>query len=402
MRSLRTLSRQNFNPEFQLAIATSTWPPGPDRTQRVDAALALPIDWDLFLRVVRRHRIEGLAFNALLNASYPMPPVAQTALQAAAERQASKSLLYAAETIRVCRILREAGIPVASLKGASLSMLAFGNLGLRHGRDIDLLVSPDDALRADEVLSSSYDLQMPIGPHSLPQKKHWIHQRKHFEYRERSKGIPLELHWRLFDNPRFFTDGSEPSTWMDVPILGKSSLQTLSTPDLLLYLCVHGANHMWFRLKWLADLQALLQQSGPKAVQQLEDDARSHHCERAVGQALGLTQFLYSVPPSERMSSRAGAVHGLMQSALLAMTSGDAASELETVPFGTSRLAWARYRLKPEWRFWLHETSSLLVDEHDRKSAHLPHSMRFFLPLLRLPLWLGRRFLGRGRSSRGY
>ena len=401
MHPFLTLPPNNFSPEFRLAIATSVWPPGPDRTQRVDAALAASIDWALFLRVVRRHRIEGLAFQALTATSQPIPLASYTALQTAAERQANKSLVYAAETIRVCRLLRAADIPVACLKGASLSMLAFGNLGLRHGRDIDLLVSPDDALRADEVLSAaSYDLEMPIGPHSLAQKKHWIRQRKHFEYKN-SKSIPLELHWRLFDNQRLFTAELQSSTWMEIPILGKNSLHTLSAPNLLLYLCVHGANHMWSRLKWLADVQALLRQSGPETVQQLEDDARRHDCERAVGQALRLTQLLYGVPLAEYMSSHVRAVPALVRSALLAMTSGDAASELETVPFGTSSVAWARFRLKPEWRFWFHETGSLLVDEHDRKSAHLPHSMRFFLPLLRLPLWLGRRILSRGRSSRG-
>jgi len=367
----------------------------------MDAALSSPIDWPLFLRVVRRHRIEGLAFQAFTTEPRQIPSVAYAALQAAAERQANKSLVYAAETIRVCRLLHAADIPVACLKGASLSMLAFGNLGLRHGRDIDLLVSPDNALRADEVLSAtSYDLEMPIGPHTLTQKGHWIRQRKHFEYRARNKGIPLELHWRLFDNPRFFTTEIESSTWMEVPILGKSSLQTLSTPNLLLYLCVHGANHMWFRLKWLADVQALLRQSGPEAIQQLEEDAKDHGCERAVGQALGLTRLLYGLPAAEFRLSRSAAVPGLVRSALRAMTAGNAASELETVPFGTSRLAWARYRLKREWRFWLHETGSLFVDEHDRKGAHLPHSMRFLLPLLRLPLWLGRRLLSHGRSSR--
>ena len=36
------------------------------------------------------------------------------------------------------------------------------------------------------------------------------------------------------------------------------SLRTLGDKELFAYLCVHGASHCWFRLKWLADLNAWL------------------------------------------------------------------------------------------------------------------------------------------------
>jgi hypothetical protein len=400
MRKTSTLQSADLSPEFRLAVATSVWPQGPDRNQRIAAAMAAVIDWDLFVRVVRRHRIDGLAFHALTAASAVLPNATRISLQTAAERQANKSLIYAGEAIRVSRLLRDAGIPVASLKGASLSMLAFGDLALRHCRDIDLLVRPSDALRADEVLTAAgYQLEMPIGPHSPKQKQHWVRRRKHFEYKG-SGGIPLELHWRLFDNPRLFATEVEPSSWSDVSIPGRNSLQTLSSSDLLLYLCVHGANHMWFRLKWLADVQALLRQSQPDAVQRLKSDAATHHCERAVAQTLALTRLLFDVPSSDVVTPVDAATSALVRSALVAMTSGAAASELETVPFGTSRLAAARYRLRQDWRFWFQEINSLLADERDRESLGLPHSMRFLLPILRLPLWMGRRIRGRGQSRR--
>jgi Uncharacterised nucleotidyltransferase len=396
-----TLSSRKLSAEFRLAVATSVWPQSHDHAQRIEATMSSPIDWELFVRVVRRHRIDGLAFQALTTANAPLPATTRAALEAAAARQANKSLVYAAETVRVCRLLQEAGIAVACLKGASLSMLAFGNLGLRHCRDIDLLVSPENVLRAHEVLTTAaYELEMPIGPHSLSQKKHWIAHRKHFEYKN-GKGIPLELHWRLFDNPQLFAPEVEPASWMEVPIFGHSVVQTLAAPGLLLYLCVHGANHMWSRLKWLADVQALLRRAETKVLERLQADAQTEHCERAVAQTLALTQLLYGFPFPEFVKPADDATRALVQSAVHAMTSGGAALELDAIPFATSRVAVARYRLKPEWKFWLRETNSILSDEHDRKSVHLPHSMRFLLPLLRLPLWIGRRIRGRGHSHRG-
>ena len=396
-----TLSSHKLSPEFRLAIATSVWPQSSGHAQRIEAAIASPIDWELFVRVVRRHRIDGLAFHALTTANAPLPATTRATLEAAAARQANKSLVYAAETVRVCRLLQDAGIAVAGLKGASLSMLAFGNLGLRHCRDIDLLISSQNALRADEVLTAAaYKLEMPIGPHSLRQKEHWIAHHKHFEYKN-GKGIPLELHWRLFDNPRLFATEVDPASWIEVPIFGNSVVRTLAAPSLLLYLCVHGANHMWSRLKWLADVQALLRASNAGVLERLQADAPIEHCERAVAQTLALMQRLYGFPAPQPVTPTDDATRALIQSAIVAMTSGDAALELEAIPFATSRVAAARFRLKPEWRFWLHETNAILNDEHDRKSTGLPHSMRFLLPLLRLPLWFSRRIRGRGHSHRG-
>ena len=398
MHETTSFSRSHLSPEFRLAAATLVWPRSSEFTRHIQDAASISIDWDLFVRIAHRHRIDGLTFQALDAASIVLPEIARVALKSAAERQAHKSLIFAGETIRVTRALQEAGIPVACLKGATLSMQAFGDLGIRHCRDIDLLIVSEHALKADEILASlGYQLEMPIGPHSLKQKQHWIQHRKHFEYKS-GNGIPLELHWQLFDNRSLLPAEFASHSWVDVPVFGASSLQTLSLPDLLLYLCVHGANHMWFRLKWLADMQALLQQNGADAVKRLQADAIAHDCERPVAQTLILLQILfganYPVRPVDAGTST------LVHDALNAMTSGDGAAELETVPFGTSRIAMARYRLKRDWKFWLYEANSLLTDERDRNNIRLPHSMRFLLPLLRLPLWIGRRIRSRGQYDR--
>ena len=49
----------------------------------------------------------------------------------------------AAETVRLQRLFDEAGLPLLILKGASLAMLAYGNLGMRSAKDIDLLIRPE-------------------------------------------------------------------------------------------------------------------------------------------------------------------------------------------------------------------------------------------------------------------
>ena len=62
-----------------------------------------------------------------------------------------ENLAMAAEALRLQRLFDEADLPVLFVKGTSLAVLAFGNLGLRSGQDIDLLV-PLETLPAATAL----------------------------------------------------------------------------------------------------------------------------------------------------------------------------------------------------------------------------------------------------------
>lgn len=390
-----------LSPEFRLIVACCVWPAGDSRNARISAAMTAPLDWDLFLKVVKRHRVSGLAMYGILSHSDLVPRPVIDALEVAAARQVNKSLVLAGETFRLTRLLQKGGIPVACLKGAPLSILAFGNLGLRHSKDIDLLVDPANALEGDRLLQAAgYEITMPKGPHSEEQKRHWMQLRKHFEYRHRLSGIQLELHWRLFDNTQFFAGSFTLASCIPIAIADGMTVPALARRDLLLYLCVHGANHMWFRLRWIADVSALLSQQNSDDLPRLFEDARMRGCVHSVTQALLLSRLLFSVPTEAYRIPTNRAAERLVDTALDAMTQREAAVELEEIPFGTSRIAFARYRLKRNWKFWAREAQLGLVDELDRDDTHVPQSFSFLLPLLRIPLWLTRRLLHGGRSNR--
>ena len=58
-----------------------------------------------------------------------------------------------------------------------------------------------------------------------------------------------------------------------VPLAGTRGLRTLGEEDLFAYLCMHGALHWWHRLKWLADINALL--GAQNDVERLIDSAKA-------------------------------------------------------------------------------------------------------------------------------
>jgi len=77
-------------------------------------------------------------------------------------------------------------------------------------------------------------------------------------------GIGIDLHWRLFRNrwlPANARIEEVGEAWVDV---GSERIPGLPASRLLLYLCMHGALDGWLRLKWLADIGALLHTMTPE------------------------------------------------------------------------------------------------------------------------------------------
>ena len=132
-----------LSPEFSLAAACAVWPPSRRRTEVIHTAAAKPLDWARFMRVVKRHGVLGLVRDGLKHAQPDIPAEIAREIDEQAVLIVRNTLAMAAEAVRLQRLFDDAGLPLLFLKGASLAMLAYGNLGLRSAKDIDLLVPPE-------------------------------------------------------------------------------------------------------------------------------------------------------------------------------------------------------------------------------------------------------------------
>jgi hypothetical protein len=98
------------------------WPPLENRAARVRQCLDRQIDWPHFLRVVNRHRIDGLVNHAFARTeSGQVPAAVMLALKERAETLARQGLRAAQEASRLSAILQNTGIPFIVLKGAPLA-----------------------------------------------------------------------------------------------------------------------------------------------------------------------------------------------------------------------------------------------------------------------------------------
>ena len=165
----------------------------------------------------------------------------------------------AEEALRLQRLFNEADIPVLFVKGASLAMLAFGTLGLSSGQDIDLLVPLEALPKASAMLMDGGLSALRSSPRdSDAQLRLLLPLRRDFGFIHQATGMQLEVHWRLFLNPYAMAEDTLMAKSRVVPLAGTRGLRTLGEEDLFAYLCMHGALHWWHRLKWLADINALL------------------------------------------------------------------------------------------------------------------------------------------------
>jgi hypothetical protein len=370
------------------------WPPSNCRAETIRAAVAGPLNWQRFLRVARRHQVVGLVHDGLTRMRPDVPPEVVREASAQAATLVRNNLATAAEAVRLQRLFDEADLPVLLLKGASLAVLAFGNLSLRTSKDIDLLVPFETLPAAASLLARAgyrrFDPPSDIGEARM---RLLMPLRKDFGFVQQATGLRVELHWRLFLNPHAMAEASVMAGSRVVPLTGTTALRTLGEEDLFAYLCMHGALHSWNQLKWLADIGALLAAAPQGDVERFICAAETRDAGRAAAQAMLLCQRLLGTRlPTSLMKklSKSPKVRWLQETALKAMTTGGGEREPREVRFGTTRGSLSAFLLSRSWRYRLSELRNLLTNETDVLAVPLPEWLRFLYPIIRLPLWVWR------------
>jgi hypothetical protein len=390
----------SFSREFLLVAACSTWPPSDARTESIRRAATGRLDWGRFHELVTHHRVVGLVHDSLTRARPAVPPDIAQAVSGQARELVRQNLIYAAEAARLQRLFAEADLPVVFIKGISLAMLAYGNLGLRHSKDIDLVVSPNSVLPAAAILDANgYRRFEPPPEFSESQLRMWMLRCKEIWYVHEEKHILVELHSRLFDNSQLMPGTPDPHAFRIVSITKEIGLSTLGEEDLFAYLCAHGAVDRWFRLKWLADVAALLANQPEECVERLYQAADARGSGRAAALAILLCHRLLGTKISDQLIMKLtmnSTVRWLEALAINAMTANRVPTEMR---FGTTWNTLARFLLRSDWHYWLAELKLYSISPVDILTLPLPKQLQGLYPVLRLPLWFWRHSVHGSRVS---
>jgi hypothetical protein len=219
------------------------------------------LDWDYLLNTAIDHGLLPLVHKHLhQQALHPIPVAIQTRLKRESVENSQAVLRLTGRLLEIHRVFAENGIPVASFKGALLSQLAYGEIGLRQAGDIDIMVARDQVEPARRSLASlGYQMSR-----ALTTAQFSSHTRFHCEmtFTRDDQLTIIDLHWGLA--PRSFVFNLEPGevlSRLESVSLAGTQIETFATEDLVLYLAMHGAKHLWQSLEWIASLGEVLQAS---------------------------------------------------------------------------------------------------------------------------------------------
>ncbi len=358
----RTNDSNCSSAQFALAVECCRWTfagADPSAIHR----LAASVQWDQFVRVSRRHRIEGLVWHCLRSHTIDLPPTIERALATDAEAVAQHNLRAAWQSALILETFRKAGIPLIFIKGLSLGKLAYGDPFLKTGWDIDILVAGEQVLAAAAELERLGNRQMIPGPGGgVRALQQWHRDRKESVWHSERENMTVELHSRLADNPDLIPVIGMRSPTQLVEIAPGILLPTLSTDDLFAYLCVHGASSAWFRLKWLADLAALLNGCASDQITRLYQRSQELGAGRAAALALLLVQGMFETQLEPTLSHELESDRTnrwLLRTVWRLVTQVSEPTELR---FGTSTIHLTQFFLRPGLGFKIGELRRQVYD----------------------------------------
>jgi hypothetical protein len=367
------------------------------------------VDWPEFLRLVGRHRVAPLVQRSDWLAQAAAPPEVRTEVDERARFGALRSLRLLALQREVLDVLADAGVDVVVLKGTTVASDAHGDPTVRAPGDIDLLVGPDSVPRAVHALRSAglewFGWRTPEDPDRPPPEPGAIERAPRLPMLRDvtlvRDGLQVEVHWRLFANSRLLP--VDPG-WLSHP--RHMEMQGGNVPSLplsaqWLYVLVHGSNHLWSLMKWLADVPALAvrhpEVARPDA---LAAAGAGHRRSLATGLLAAEATFgRFLTPESREWAARGGGTRLLVQRSLRALTADEDLPKRVT-PRAMPETVVGRLALRRDARYRIEEMRLLLLSAGRAQGVEDPGPLEMAAGPLRWARRVARRAGARARAAR--
>jgi hypothetical protein len=154
-------------------------------------------NWKLFTDLAVRHGVAALVWQNMSDLSFtkPVPEPERTILEGSRLRSITRVAYITSVAGDVVSILGKEGIRVLLLKGLALEHQVYGSRGLRQMSDADLLVAPEEALQARDILIREGFVSMPMKSQLY---RHIILDLGNHLPELHRGGVSVDLHHRLF------------------------------------------------------------------------------------------------------------------------------------------------------------------------------------------------------------
>ena len=245
--------------ENELLLCCGTTMNSPGKVSRMRSLIQGGIDWSYLIRTARRHGVMPLLYWNLKEIHFETVP--EGAVKELCNEYRSnmiQSLFLTAKLFNLLDLFQSNNISAIPYKGPTLSVLAYGDICLRHFNDLDLIIRKQDVLKAKELLlSNGYRPEYTLPP---DQEMAYLQHECEYNFFDDHRKILIELHWDIVQ--KYFSCHFDVNKlWDDLKPVSLLNRQVMTLPaeQLLLILCLHhGGKHQWETLAWIADVAQLI------------------------------------------------------------------------------------------------------------------------------------------------
>ena len=282
-------------PEHELLLLITRRKLAPAQQSSLRDLLSDVRDWDYLLTAANHHGLIPLLHAHLHSISAELvPTTVRSRLKQQSLSQTQNVLHLVAKQLKLYRQLKQNNVRAAIFKGPVLSQMAYGELSLRQSGDIDVLISRADFDRTRQVLESLGYLMTPALTHAQLTS----HLRSHCEIQfvRDDWFTVVDLHWALAPkNFVFKLETDEVLARLQRVEVAGVEIGTLGTEDLILYLSMHGAKHLWRAIEWISSLGELIRSAESIAWETVVERAEKAHATRMLGLGLRLVEAVSAV-----------------------------------------------------------------------------------------------------------
>jgi hypothetical protein len=381
--------------ELRLLLFVLDNRPGNERPPMFDPDTFGQVDWNLFLEWTARHKVTTQTLASLSEREQRLVPDHVTErLRLRCRRLALVSLALTARTVELIQLMQSHEVRVLPMKGLCTGQQLYGALEAREPGDIDLVVAPEDADTADNLLRSQgyrcANMSLKVTRLQKAKLLKWAHS---LEYIDPHAPISIDLHWRIHAYSSLLSLDFD-TLWVQGELvdLAGHKVRTLSLEHALILCVAHGASQAWSHLIWLCDLAQALERIPPLNWDRILSEAGRLGVIRHLTQGLVLANVLLGAPIPEE------ARPCIDNEPLWAYLIGHSIKKIissEPDPrtlVESARQARYLLRLSDKLPYKWEVLSHVGLHPPDWKVVQIPDALFPLYYILRPFLWLGRKF----------
>jgi hypothetical protein len=359
------------------------------------------LNWNAILNQSARHRVQPLLLNAIKTKGIEAPQSILAHLKQEQRTNAMNGLKIDRAAVLIHSLFNQNGINICFFKGTTLESLIPNQFTFRHAGDLDILLIDSKQVVEADTLLTGYGLER-LGFSSLTQMNNnqldlLRKYEKDLRYFWPEIGIVVELHFRLFVNEKLL-----PLSNLDIysncvlASLGGQKLPIMSLQHHQIYLLLHGATSIWFRLKWICDIPAISDQGKYYQSSEFGNIAKDFGIERMATQGIILASTLLQMPARKEIKQKHQ--KSRVSQYLVACADDHLQRVIPSKLTGVPKVKyWLFYvavylpLLKPGLRHKLRSISSYGTRKTDWELVALPRSLSWIYFVFRPVFWIYRQ-----------